>query len=353
VELLLERGSGHNELTRCRYDVRVRVGAAAEREVPWRRWSEGERERIRAFLSDGSDNSAEILAVAGIPDARVARMVRQVELLDDGTGVSTAGELRAAAEGAGGVDPHELWQLARSSGHRVRISPSVAEPGRFDLLAAPGDVELPAAPPPPATEPPTPPFANPPASGERSGATLGRARLAAELRARLADLLPDYMVPDRIAVVDRFPLSPTGKVDRRALAEVVDGTEAGAPAADGPRAAPRSGVEERIAGLWRELLELGEVGRDDNFFDLGGNSFLVIKLQDRIRKKLGIEVAVTRFFEHPTIRQLAEHLEPEPARDGGGEAGEPGLEPSGGDALDLAPFRARAAKRRRRRRRAR
>ena len=126
--------------------------------------------------------------------------------------------------------------------------------------------------------------------------------LAAHLRARL----PEYMVPSRFTAVEAMPLTPNGKVDRRALAGMEGALLESAPAAD--RTAPRSVLERDLAAIWREVLGRAEVGIHDNFFDLGGHSLLVIRACAAMREKLGLEVPVRMFFQSPTIAGQAGQL---------------------------------------------
>jgi amino acid adenylation domain-containing protein len=99
-----------------------------------------------------------------------------------------------------------------------------------------------------------------------------------ELRRLLGERLPDYMVPSRFVLLDRLPLTPTGKVDRRAL-PAPDGRR---PVLDTPFVAPRTPVEEQVAGIWEGVLGLTRVGIHDNFFELGGHSLLATQMIARI-----------------------------------------------------------------------
>ncbi|MBO1321653.1 amino acid adenylation domain-containing protein [Acanthopleuribacter pedis] len=122
----------------------------------------------------------------------------------------------------------------------------------------------------------------------------------ATLRAQLAALLPDAMVPRFVIVLPKLPATPTGKVDTRALSEIPLST-APAKAAFQP---PRSQVEQEVAAIWADLLGREQVGRDDNFFDLGGHSLLMLKLQARLRA-LGGDIALIDLFAATTVSAQA------------------------------------------------
>ncbi len=137
---------------------------------------------------------------------------------------------------------------------------------------------------------------------------------AGELRSRLAARLPEHMVPAAFVVLDAIPLTSNGKTDRRAL-PVPE-----APAGGAETVAPRSETERTVAGVWREVLELREVGAHDNFFELGGHSLLLARVHGRLREVLGREVPIVDLFRFPTVSSLARHLVPE--EDAGAEEGE-------------------------------
>ncbi|MFC5825235.1 non-ribosomal peptide synthase/polyketide synthase [Nonomuraea insulae] len=120
-----------------------------------------------------------------------------------------------------------------------------------------------------------------------------------ELRAYLADRLPDYLVPATLVPLDGVPLTPNGKVDRRALLKpehVGDG---------GEFMGPRTPVEEVLCGLFAGLLEVDRVGIHDSFFDRGGHSLLATRLVGRLRSAFGTEVPIAAVFETPTVAGLA------------------------------------------------
>jgi surfactin family lipopeptide synthetase C len=120
-----------------------------------------------------------------------------------------------------------------------------------------------------------------------------------ELRAFLAGKLPDYMLPAAIIVLESLPLSPNGKVDQRAL-----------PAPNrldlerqASYIAPRTPLEEVLAGIWAEVLGLEQVGVDDNFFALGGHSLLSTQIIAHVYELLQVELPLRSFFERPTVAE--------------------------------------------------
>ncbi|QKV91249.1 non-ribosomal peptide synthase/polyketide synthase [Streptomyces sp. NA02950] len=124
----------------------------------------------------------------------------------------------------------------------------------------------------------------------------------ARLRAHAADLLPDYMVPSAVVALAALPLSRNGKVDRTAL-------PAPDPAAErAPSRAPRGEAERMTAGIWAEVLGVERVGADDDFFELGGDSILSIRLTSRLREAFGRELSPRMVFTHPTVAALAAAL---------------------------------------------
>lgn len=122
---------------------------------------------------------------------------------------------------------------------------------------------------------------------------------ADSLRRAIAEKLPEYMVPAAYVFLDELPLTPNRKVDRQSLP---------APAPTAPSAkyiAPRTSSEKKVAAIWELLLNHGNVGISDNFFDLGGHSLLVIQLQARLRQQFGWEPSLIELFQYPTVASIA------------------------------------------------
>ncbi len=127
---------------------------------------------------------------------------------------------------------------------------------------------------------------------------------ATQLRQHLKERLPEYMIPASFVTVEKFPLTPSGKIDRRGLLSVPHrsleeefSTEVLSPTA------------ELIAGIWAEVLETEHVNANDNFFDLNGHSLLATRVASRIREAFNLELPLRRLFEYPTVLELAAHID--------------------------------------------
>jgi amino acid adenylation domain-containing protein len=132
-------------------------------------------------------------------------------------------------------------------------------------------------------------------------ATFDPDELAPTLRRHLSRHLPEYMIPSTFVTLKSMPLTASGKVDRGALLQL-GRRERGSKDA---LVAPRTEMERAMVRIWRELLRLEDVGVNDNFFDLGGHSLLILKLQSRLRQALQVEFSVVDLFQFPTIDSLA------------------------------------------------
>jgi amino acid adenylation domain-containing protein len=155
----------------------------------------------------------------------------------------------------------------------------------------------------------------------------------AALRQALRDKLPDFMLPSAMVALPALPLTPSGKVDRKALPEPDSGPAPGF-------VAPRTAVEEVLAEIWAELLGIAHIGVHDNFFERGGHSLLAVLLMARIEKRLGTTLPLAALFSAPTLEALAALAE----TSGGHPAGRKGrgslvaIKPATNRDTDQAPF---------------
>jgi hypothetical protein len=121
------------------------------------------------------------------------------------------------------------------------------------------------------------------------------------LRAHLKATLPEYMVPSAFVLLESLPLTSNGKLDRQAL----PAPELGAYTSR-QYEAPQGEVEEILARIWCEVLKIKQVGRHDNFFDLGGHSLSGLRLIGRVAEALAIQAPVVTIFQYPTLREMAQ-----------------------------------------------
>ncbi|WP_414474551.1 amino acid adenylation domain-containing protein [Microvirga sp. M2] len=127
----------------------------------------------------------------------------------------------------------------------------------------------------------------------------------ADLRAHLTEHLPEAMMPTHFVSLERMPLTTNGKIDRTALPD---------PTADNIQVeqdfiAPETATEKTLAALWCDLLKVDSIGRNDNFFNLGGHSLLVMRAVSRLRETFGVDVQLRNLFERPTVAGLAEVID--------------------------------------------
>jgi acyl-coenzyme A synthetase/AMP-(fatty) acid ligase len=125
-----------------------------------------------------------------------------------------------------------------------------------------------------------------------------------ELRNYLKARLPEHMIPASFIMLDELPLTENGKIDRRALLAAkhsgLTSEEVYVP--------PRNEAEQIITGIWQEILMVDRIGVNDNFFDLGGHSLLIVKMHNRLHEVFETKISVIELFQHPTIRGIAKHI---------------------------------------------
>ncbi|WP_078959004.1 type I polyketide synthase [Streptomyces sp. NRRL S-4] len=293
VDLTLRDGRCVNEMTRYRYDVTLHIGEDARPVTPatekdWQADGLG-LDALRAELGSVTDRP---LRLNGIPNGRLGevygRVTPALELMGAGTSV----------EPTSWIDPADLADLAHAAGLELALLPSSSggnwrcdavfwRSGRTpDLSPHPAealDRDALGA------------YANAPAVGEAPRPPLHRV-----LRPWLAERLPEYMVPAFIVELDELPLTPSGKIDESALPDPVVEVDA--------TARPATELERDIVAIWADVLGHDRIGVNQNFFEIGGNSLRVVRVQTRLEELLGRPLFGAKLFEHFTVKSLAAYL---------------------------------------------
>ncbi|WP_082963952.1 non-ribosomal peptide synthetase [Mycobacterium sp. 852002-51961_SCH5331710] len=292
LDIQLKRGTADNELTRYRYEVVIYKTPAALRslvDVPAWEWSSCDGlEGLHALLTS---QHPETVRITGIPHAGVISDVRAEQGLAEGLSLSEALAFAAGAPEA--ITPEQLHRLGETSGYRAAVTWG-RQPGDLDAVftrpadfghsSALCDLYLPAA------HPGASAYANDPHANTKISA----------VRQWMSSRLPDYMVPTHFVVLDEFPMTSSGKIDRKALPEPVT-------AATTFRE-PRTQTERVVADVFAEVLGVDRVGLDDDFFALGGDSLIAIRVSARLQTALEREVPVRYLFDAPRVGELADHL---------------------------------------------
>ncbi|HRC77633.1 MAG TPA: phosphopantetheine-binding protein, partial [Kouleothrix sp.] len=140
--------------------------------------------------------------------------------------------------------------------------------------------------------------------GGQAGGEIERDALIGTLRAFLGARLPEYMLPSAFVLLGALPLTANGKTNRRALPAPEPRQINGASGF----VAPRSQLEQQIAAIWRQVLQVEQIGIHDSFFDLGGHSLLMAQAHSLLREALGRDLPLIKLLEHPTVGALAQYL---------------------------------------------
>ena len=288
----LKQGKERNELTRFRYDVVLEIGSdtVITGKPEQLDWQSGKLtlDKLQTCLSNTQAQDG--LMISGIPDARLSEETRLTTLLAQ-CPTLYVGEARKDIAGAqNGIEIDDINRLAETADWSVQtisntpgyITAWLIPPGcnAVNALAISGSDSV----------------CNDPMEGR-----LQRS-LIPELKDSLRQYLPEYMVPGIYSILDEFPLTPNGKIDRKAL-----------PAPEGQitqsYVPPDTDTEKSLVSIWEEVLNAGQVGIDDDFFDLGGHSLLATQLISRVREAFNINLPLNTLFETPTVKGIADAVD--------------------------------------------
>ncbi|MCV7397564.1 amino acid adenylation domain-containing protein, partial [Mycobacterium paraseoulense] len=289
LDIEVKRGVSDNELNRYRYDVVIHKAPAKVRSVATApTWSWTDRAGLDGLRDDLMSLRPAVVRVTDIPQAGVIADVRVQNALAGGLSVADA--LAQASPDVPVAVAEELHRIGESTGYRVGVTWGT-QPGTLSAVFVDVDGQPAAA----LTDLYLPPagirqrtsHANDPRANTKIG----------EVREQLHAWLPEYMVPTHIVALEEFPMTSSGKLDRRALPEPeyqdVDRYRA-----------PSTPAEEILVGIYGQVLGLERVGVDDSFFDLGGDSLSAMRLIAAVNASMNANLGVRAVFEAPTVAEL-------------------------------------------------
>jgi amino acid adenylation domain-containing protein len=311
VEIQPKRGNAQNELTQFRYDVTLHINTdvqtpvLSEAEVtvvPWLNW-QLDRLSLKQIENQLLTRQPEIFGIRGVPNKRLQEALQIWQWWENPPAVETVGHLRQllAQQSTVGINPEQFYQLGQELGYTVQLSWwESSQDGSYDVVFCRN----------PAykatfwdsssitaklwTE-----YTNNPLYGKIVQ------KLVPEVRSLIQQKLPNYMVPQAFVLLKAMPLTPNGKVDRRALPAPDTATRNLATGF----VSPRTPLEAQLVQIWSEVLGSERIGVKDNFFELGGHSLLATQVVSRINSALGVGLSVQKIFEFPTVAGLASYLE--------------------------------------------
>jgi len=303
VSIQFKRGNADNEMTKFRYDVTLFIDhdktESVSESVEWNA-SEHDLEGVRKLLKAAQDKP---LVIRSMPNLRVAEDYIAIDILATGN-EETISQLRKSVKqemkNSTGIDPEKLWALAKDTGFELELHYSQNNNGQScDVVFLPEnysgvittDIEV-------DKTRALDSYANNPLQSKI------RRKIVSKLRRHLDDRLPSYMVPSAFIMMDKFPLSPNGKLNRRALPEA-DNLR---PELEESYLAPRNDLEKVLSDIWSECLHIEQVGVNDGFIALGGNSLTATQVVSRIRDLFQLELPIIYGF-NATLDELAQQLE--------------------------------------------
>ena len=311
VHVLLKRGRYQNEMTQFRYDVILRLGESQPSKVEpvTLNWQD-EKLTPTALSRFLTETRPEVLTLTSIPNSRVFPAVKALELLAGEQRPETVDDLRqlmGQALNGDSIDPEEVAALSGEVPYGISMGwTNPNTDACFDIVCQRrnGDDNLMSLRPSLASTNGRPAswakYANDPLEGRFTR------NLVPKLRSLLQEQLPEYMVPSAFVLMNSMPLTPHGKINRKALPD----PEQARPELADIYIAPRTQTEKDLAGMFAHILGVTQVGLHDNFFELGGHSLLATQLLSRIREGFPEkEIPLHHIFEFPTVAGLARAIE--------------------------------------------
>ncbi len=296
LDVQVKRGSADNELNRYRYDVVVHKSPASVRSLATTpTWTWTECAGLGGLTTRLLTHRPAAVRVTGIPRTGLITDVHVDQALAAGQSLTDAVAPAGVAATPDTATPEQLHRTGDATGYHVAATWG-AQPGSLDAVFTAADVDdqrlhrLTDVYLPPSEARQDVHHANDPRTNAKISV----------VRRQLSARLPEHMVPSRIIVLDEFPLTTSGKIDRKALPAPVFAAT--------PFSAPQTPTEKVVADVYARVLGLDRVGIDESFFDLGGDSLLAMPVIDAINTALDTDLAVRTIFDAPTVRSLSERL---------------------------------------------
>lgn len=311
VEILPKSGEYENELFRFRYQAVITLKGKATEDLLAISWLDAAKGNItRLAITDYiTAHKGAPVGISGVSNSRLIKENRLVYLLDHSEPAVTAGALHGQIEECCSSDMDEtvILQLAAENNYQVYTGwGRQLKEGRYDLVLTPSEYI-------PANMAPL--FYNrfllDQVSADQHREKIGNPMLQQlknkfipELRTFLKHTLPEYMVPGFFVLLDKFPLTTNGKLDRKRLPLPVATRSVSGTA----YTAPRTAMEEQLTLIWQQVLQIDQIGINDNFFDLGGHSLKATQVVSRMHQQHGLKLDLKTLFAFPTIAGLANAL---------------------------------------------
>ncbi len=306
VQVQLKRGRAHNELTRFRYQVLMRVNGASVLSAPPTEWLDWEQQHgtLSQLHHHLEQQRPELLGVRGIPNARLHTEAQVLDWLSQSAQETVERWRQTIQELPTGLEPEDLWQIPPHLPYEACVTYSAdGNPFKVDVIfrrRIDASSQAGVRPSPILYESggnekvlPWNHYVNNPLFGKLSRS------LVPAIRRYMEDQLPDYMQPATYMMIETWPLNPNGKIDRKALPDPhwqSQESQSFVP--------PRTASEKKMAAIWQEVLGLQNISIHENFFELGGHSLLATQVISRIRHQFDVDLPLRRLFESPTISML-------------------------------------------------
>lgn len=301
VNIQLREGKHINETTKYHYDIWLYVHseltiAPAETNIQWD--EDKTFDWIRAELEK---YAGKVVAVKSIYNSRTASDHLLQGILKDADENESVKNIKEQGKTTdSGMDPQLFWALGKKLGYTSHIRwTSDGSDGLFDTIFIPNSLDK-AIPEPPYLEDPEAvslhDYTRSPFSGN---ITVSREQSLA-WKQGLSEILPAYMIPSDFVFLEKIPLLPNGKIDRKALPKPeqnIQGRE--------NKAVPGTDVEKIVAKVWTEILGLDSVNQKDDFFELGGHSLVAVQVMIRMEKETGLRLPLTTLFKHSSLEEFA------------------------------------------------